>query len=505
MLIPNVPRDRMFVEPEATSLKPTTKVDPTASARSSIRRQRIVRYSPNVRDHQSTLNSLLSRNQHRSQGRMRMLADRQSLLEEIRRQDRSAVSSASSPDDMPDFEAEADLAHSEASQRSRLEHGRALLRDALSYERPSRRMRITREDALFGANGTREVRHRGPPLSSDNIEGLRTLSRTENIRSSPPGYMPTPPYTQGDISNQSSPYIPVPSLGTASLTPGFAPAHRLDRRDEVQTNLEREEVLTRLLTRIGEMNDAGEREYVAGHRAEINRMRSQNPAELTLEYREAEAAYLESVETRLDLMRRMRERDLSELPPLRRMSRPHQGSIRVTPGHSRGSLDGLGDRERSFSPDDDQWQTMLTTIQPDEWIPSQHSSFTSASASSSSLSSNPVSSFETPVTAPSSITDVEACPIDFDESDDDPIDLTNAQLSQSENQTRRIQSLSHRLNHQQAHDEQQARRRRMLDREDELQQLEANLRRLERQIAEEQPVTAARPRREGARTGRERL
>ena len=499
------PRNSMFVEPGATSPKPTAKEDPTAFARSSIRRQRAVRYSPHVRDHQSTLNSLLSSNQSRPQGRMRMLADRRSLLEEIRRQDRTAEPTASSPNDTQDFEAEADLAHSEASQRSRLESGRALLRDALSYERPGRRMRFAREDALSGTPRPRAMRDIGSPLSSSDVEGLRTLSRSESTRSPPPGYMPTPPYTSGDTSNRSSSYIAVPPLSTASLTPGFAPAHRLDRRDEIRANLEREEVLTRLSRRMGEMNDVGEREYVAGHRAEINRMRSQNPTELTLEYREAEAAYLESVETRLDLMRRMRERDLSELPHSHRMDRPFQDPVRATPGHSQDSLDGLGDRERSFSPDEDQWQTMLTTIQPDERVPSQHSSFTSASASFSSLSSNPVSSYGTIVTAPSSTTDVEACPAEFDDSDDDLIGRADAQISQAENQARRIQSLSHRLNHQQTHNEQQARHRRMLDREDELQRLEASLRRLEQQIAEEQPVTAEQRSRAGARTGRERL
>lgn len=431
-----------------------------------------------------------------------MLADRRSLLEDIRRRDRSAASSASSPDDVQDFEAEADLAHSEATQRNRLESGRALLRDALSYERPGRRMRIARENSL---SGTREARDRGPPLNADDVEGLRTLSRSEDTRSPPPGYMPTPPYTSGDISSRSSPYIPAPSLGTAPLTPGFAPAHRLDRRDEARANLEREEVLVRLSARMSEMRDAGEREYVAGHRAEINRMRSRDPAELTLEYREAEAAYLESVETRLDLMRRMRERDLSELPPLHRMSRPFQDIVRATHGHSQGSLDGLGDRERSFSPEDDQWETMLTTIPPDERVPSPHSSFTSATASSSSLSSNPVSSYGTLVTAPSTATDIEACPAEFDDSEDDPIDLTDAQLSQAESQSRRIESLSQRFNQQQTRDEHQARRRRILEREHELQQLEANLRRLERQISEEQSTAAGRHRRDGIRSGRERL
>ena len=488
----------MFVEPEATEPKPALKADPTASARSSIRRQRTVRYSPNVRDHQSTLNSLRLRNQNRSQGRERTLANRRSLLEEIRQRDPSATS-ASSPEDNQNLEAEADLAHSEASQRNRQEGGRALLRDALSYERPSRRIRVAPENTLSGARGTWE---RGPLLTSNAAEGLRTLSRSEGARSPPPSFMPTPPYTSEDNSSRSSPYVPPPPVATASLTPGFAPAHRLDPQGEVRANTEREAVLTRLSARMGEMSDP-EREYVAGHRAEINRMRSHDPAQLTQEYREAEAAYLDSVETRLDLMHRMRERDLSELPPLQRTARPLSATTWPTRGHAHSLVDGLGDRERSFSPDNDQWETILTTIQPDERVPSQQSSFTSAS--SSSMSSNPVSSYGTHVTAPSTTTDIEACPAEFDGSEDEPIDLIDAQLSQAENQAHRIQSLSERINHQRIRHENQARRSRILERGEALQQLEANLRRLERQIFEDQPSTPGRFRRDGARTSHERL
>ena len=47
----------------------------------------------------------------------------------------------------------------------------------------------------------------------------------------------------------------------------------------------------------------------------------------------------------------------------------------------RPSTDGLGDRQRSFSPDGDYWETFVSTIAPDEHLPSADSSFTSASAS----------------------------------------------------------------------------------------------------------------------------
>src|SRR5690606_26327942 len=58
------------------------------------------------------------------------------------------------------------------------------------------------------------------------------------------------------------------------------------------------------------------------------------------------------------------------------------------PDGTQQSVDGLGDRQRSLSPPDDNaendtWETLLTTITPDEHLPSADSSFTSATASAS--------------------------------------------------------------------------------------------------------------------------
>lgn len=493
----------MFCEPDASDSKTTIKADPTAPARSAIRRQRTVRYSPNARDHQSTLSTLLSHSRNRSQGPMRVLADRRSLLEDIRRQDRSATSSISNPTDAHDVEAEADLAHSEASQRSRLESGRALLRDALSYERPGRRLRISRQ-TTFSEAPTATALWR--PVGAEDIEASQTSARADEARSPPPRYLPTPSYTSGDTSNRSTLYVPSPPLGTALLTPRFAPAHRLDGEDEARANAVREEVLARLSSRMAEMMDSGERGGIATHAAQIARMRDLDQDALTSEVREQEAAYLELVETRLELMRRVRDHDLAELPRLRRMSRPIQAIPRpVRRRHHQSNFDGLGDRERSFSPDDDQWETILTTIPPDERVPSAHSSFTSAAASSNSPSSNPTSSYGTVVTAPSTNTEVEACPAEYDDSEDDSVDAFDAQVAQVESQANRIEALSQRLDQQQYRDEHLARRRRMLEREQELQQMEANLHRLEGQISEERPVAAGRHVGTGGRTLRERL
>ncbi|CAD6593485.1 MAG: hypothetical protein ASARMPREDX12_007771 [Alectoria sarmentosa] len=494
----------MFCEPDdAVDSKAISKTDPTAPARSAIRRQRTVRYSPNTRDHQSTLSALLSHNPSRPQGPMRVLADRRSLLEDIRRQDRTATSSISNSIDAQAYEAEADLAHSEASQRSRLESGRALLRDALSYERPGRRLRIPRQ-TTFSEPSAAMVSWR--QAGSGDLGEPQNLSRAEEPRSPPPRYLPMPPYASGDTSNRSTLYVPSPPLGTALLTPRFAPAHRLDGEDEARANAVREEVLARLSARMAEMVDNDDSEYVAGHATQIARMRDRNQGALTPEVREQEAAYLELVETRLELMRRVRDHDLAELPRLRRMRRPTQGmSGPARRRHHQNTFDGLGDRDRSFSPDDDQWETMLTTIPPDERVPSAHSSFTSATASSTSLSSNPISSYGTMVTAPSTNTEDEVCPVEYDDSEDDSIDAFNAQVAQVENQANRIEALSQRLDQQQYREEHLARRRRILEREQELQQMEANLHRLERQISEERPITAGRHFGMGERTARERL
>jgi hypothetical protein len=52
-------------------------------------------------------------------------------------------------------------------------------------------------------------------------------------------------------------------------------------------------------------------------------------------------------------------------------------------------VDGLGDRDRSLSPDGDgAWETMFTTLTPDPQLPSAGSSFASASAATSASSTS---------------------------------------------------------------------------------------------------------------------
>ncbi|MCJ1433670.1 hypothetical protein MMC27_003034 [Xylographa pallens] len=371
----------MWCPPEEVQTKTATKADPSASARSTIRRQPTVRSSPR---------SLRQRSNGVPPG-----LDRRYLLDIIRRDRENAISMSTDWDELD--EALADLERHEASNRRRLGSGRALLRDALSYE-PGQRMRQIRESAL-----RYEV---SPPvptmpntqddsnLESTSQPGHRRIPAIEARWSPPPQYMPTPPYASTDTADQSPAdsmplYAHLPPLLTAPgapplLTPRFAPAYRQE-----------ESALTHRI------NDS----------------------------RRARQSHLTS----------LREAYADGHPPLRRNRHRTQYNavddrgLPVLVDHA----DGLGDRRRSFSPEENTWETLLTTITPDDRLPSAESSFTSASASASSLSSNSASSSTTLLTAPSSssgtlnaISNICDDPTDSDcsETDDDFVTDTHQQF-----------------------------------------------------------------------------
>lgn len=482
----------MFVEPsQAPVSKPAMKADPTAPARSAIRRQRTVRYIQNTRDHQSTISAS---NPRRNQGHARLLPDRRSLLEDIRSRETTSrpISEQPLPNDITDLDAvvgqtnsstrrEADIAHSAASQRSRLESGRALLRDALSYERPGQRMRVAHDTTVP------EV----PEL------------RTSETRSPHPRYMPRPPYTSGDALDRLPTHETSTSLGSASLTPRFAPAHRPHPGVE-DVRVAREQTLSLLAERLAAVRETEDGPPIAPITYEIYRLRNRSPAELCPEYLEAETDYLHAVSRRLDAISerntaraRARERELAELPPLRRTShRTLRENSRPGRGQLHGNFDGLGDRQRSFSPDDDAWETLLTTIPDDDRVPSASSSFasTTASASASSRSFHSVTSHGTLTTAPFGSTESEACEVDLNDSDEaleneedfvqaDGAVPTQWVLPETQYHLDRIDALAARLREQQSRDEQMAAgQRRSREREAELRRLEADLQNLERQI-----------------------
>ena len=83
-------------------------------------------------------------------------------------------------------------------------------------------------------------------------------------------------------------------------------------------------------------------------------------------------------------------RDETTVPNPHRSRRVRQRSFHETdpPATSRRpNIDGLGDRQRSLSPEDDPgtdaWETLLNTITPDAHLPSADSSFASTAASAS--------------------------------------------------------------------------------------------------------------------------
>ena len=332
----------MWRDPDAVQTKTVIKADPTAPARSSIRREPTVRHRNNP---------ISSRQQ--SHG-INPGVDRHALLNIIRRDHQNGLPPGHDNDVAfsrdREVETAANVARRHASDRVRVENDRAILRDSLSYERPAHRSH-GRESAL-----RYEMRH---PEASDRASGLPDSDADpyprptlHGMRSPPPEYMPTPPYATGESHGRHS---ATPPLGNPSLTPRFAPAYRLSESADYFPPLQRQ---SRIRDRQGSS-------YPEGHSS-------------------------------VDLTHRS--------PPLRR-NRHRDAYVTATeyvPRTPYGPTDGLGDRRRSFSPEESTWETLLTTITPDERLPSAQSSFTSATAPTSSLSSNSASSSATISTAPSS-------------------------------------------------------------------------------------------------------
>ncbi|KAI9848160.1 MAG: hypothetical protein M1837_000834 [Sclerophora amabilis] len=365
----------MFVEPTATAPKePKSKADPSAPARSSIRRTRSVRYP---RAHDGTSPGFWPT--HRPSSRMR----REHLIEfdnDIAYA--SGLAHRSLPPPLRDHEEgsaslaaiEADEARTEASNRRRQETGRALLRDALSYERPNNviggpgpsadhsdaALPIVPEPADFArqrstqdlySNAARQTDDRGRAVVPYSWDGtVVPYAHRREIGSSR-----SSPLAGGDTS----------SPGPLSRTPRFAPAYRFG---EPSVN------------------------FSHPHREP--------------QRRHVERYSRDSRDAAAELRSHARQYFSNDMPPLRRMGHRsiaeggHNNSSQG-PSHRPVTVDGLGDRERSLSPDDS-WETLLMTIAPDQRLPSNDSSFTSAtaSASASSLGSNPTSR-STPITVPS--------------------------------------------------------------------------------------------------------
>jgi hypothetical protein len=321
----------MFREPEEEATdKVAAKVDKiAATSRSAIRRESTVRPG-----RYSAISSPRSRNAIRSH-----------LLEDYR--SRAAHSRSVAESDEAELEAELERLRRRRETRSRIrwgslnendgydterrQAGEELLRDALHYDRPSQRLRLSRpprESAL------RFEVAPSPPLS-DSISP--STSPRERTFTRP--YIPSPPYSLNDHrGNRIPPDGPLPTTGPLEFTPGFAPARGV-YRDLDPTS--------------GDLINARV-DSTANNGGDLPDLETPPPETW-------EASY----------------------PPLRRV-----GHLSPRPYSFRH--DGLGDRQRSpgSSGDDshaeeDTWETLLTTMEEDENQPSAESSFTSAIASAS--------------------------------------------------------------------------------------------------------------------------
>lgn len=339
----------MFREPVKVLIKTTINFDPSAQARSAIRRPPV----GGQRYHHSA-------SRRRASGRTaypdQQLAQPSQIAQRSRHDgDQAPAAFDGTPvEEMAlqiRIEAAADLARFQASNRSRQEGGRSTLRDSLSYEHPPSRRRRVRESAL-----RYETR---PPISTVQEVGSvsrrrtsqvanawqTTLPRASELDQSPPPrspllprLIPEPPNTPGEAVARSNAveraFIHFNSGrgGHASLTPRFAPAHRFDDPVEMEPF-----------------------EYASmpqpSHSSDFSGVNIED----------------------LHGLRRNRYRTMSNAPY------DYAAAIPTDP------VDGLGDRRRSFSTEENTWETLRTTITPDNRLPSASSSFTSATASVSSL------------------------------------------------------------------------------------------------------------------------
>lgn len=280
---------RMYRErPEAP--KCNAIKDPSAAARSTIRRQASVRGHPSTRYHRSNLHG--ASYPYRSPIPRAIADEIEREVNGIGRRVRSPLSN-NNPIDEP-FDLPGALTDSE-----RREAGQRIFSDIIDHRNPGRRMRMSRQNAL---NDLRD------PLAPGGRQGNRQSPETL-------------PFT-----HRFAPAIAFHGNAISAPPPPdiirLSPFPRLD-----------------------------------GLPAGLSRDTGDDPG------------------SHVSLLRRVGQRSVNEA---RRANREPV-------------VDGLGDRQRSPTPDDhenDAWETLLTTITPDASLPSADSSFNSASASATNASRN---------------------------------------------------------------------------------------------------------------------
>ncbi|MCJ1352763.1 MAG: hypothetical protein MMC33_002747 [Icmadophila ericetorum] len=399
----------MFREPEEVQTKSALKADPSAAARSSIRRRdRVTRQHRPRHSPYSPLRASSSRD-------LDVMHHRRSSLDILRRDRENASESIDRNIEIHN----ADLARAEASNRRRMENGRALLRDALSYEHPG--VRLRRSDTII-SNDSRALSY---GISASELEEWRQdrLEEEDFIR---------------DASRIHAHY-PWPEL-----TPPPPPREAREARDPRDPGLHRDYIYPPPRPSPPPARSAGNTpppDYTRGLPLDPNHPARRSPLAYSTSHRGAAPftpgfAPAFGAHSSYNIDRTLAREDELVSPPggprpitiLRDYFASHSSS------HPSGNtrLDGLGDRRRSFTPEENPWETLLTTIPADERLPSAESSFTSASASaaapggnSSSLSSNnsAASSSATIPTAASSVssapaTTIPICDLESTDSED---------------------------------------------------------------------------------------
>lgn len=222
---------------------------------------------------------------------------------------------------------------------------------------------------------------RNPPLSAnrDRSPGFWRYSGEDR---NPFSYTRSPSAAEFPI-NPRNPPLPRAYGELPAYTPNFAPAGYAGSRDAPPTEVRLEPF------GFGSQGRAAASDTRDGIRT--SRVSLQRPSEVPLP--RSEFVIIEDGEEEGS------DTNAVGFPPLRRMGRRTivdgplpSSSLRESWSWSPATtVDGLGDRERSFSPVEDHWETMLSTVAPDPHLPSVDSSFTSAAASASFSNSHPTS------------------------------------------------------------------------------------------------------------------
>ena len=538
----------MFVEPDVAAVKTLAKGDPTAPARSTIRRQRAPRSSANTRPEHHSPSSFQShlRRQIGRENRARYNADRTSLEDPRRRigdQGHPAITGAAI-DDISGLE-RIFLQSSRSGIRPSDIGDAQVLRPSgstsLNTNQPVDASDHQRLEHLHGGDYAQQTppRRENPTFtpSSGRLDEHLTLTSGGGF---PRRRHPNSDLASSDALDRSQRRNDTnQSLGSAAYTPGFPPAHQLDSHHSTADLSARMVGLASLANQVRDLREMPQHRQnstLQSILSQLTNMMSRSSTGLSRAYLQSETQMICSIRNRLveveagnlsdQVAPRLQETETATLPPLRRMSHhfsmPESNNLSSRDPLRHGNLDGLGDRERSLSPEAISWETMLTTITPDDRIPSTNSSFTSATISDSadSLVSTPTSaSSRTHRTDPPVAPLNEPCPLgEWNGSHNASQPGTRIEvaashlhetirdfLSHANDHLDRIEVLS-RLIQSRSQSRSAGRHRSTPSHDEELQSLETTLQRLERYVQQERLNNLGFwPRPDGGRTGRERL